>query len=680
MNKRVLFPLICMSGFVVSPSLADETGKSALDAWVQSNAAIGLEMSYRSAEEEGDLLTIHGFSVSYSTTLKTGGDQQSPDKATFEVNWTTPLLEVDTFRSDATGFSVARMVLSDDTRISARILSSTEEDMSIEGIIEGYEVHQAAWPYYPDIDEDPGRPVSRWLPVLEQVLDYRIDESRLDRLAMTIRQGGEEAEPGTIRYEVRDLALTGMRDGRIAEYSSGRSTQIVSDDGSNDLPSEITMKIANTRIVDYDLGALLSLFDPAPGGGSDYIRAVGSMALLGYDIDAHPVRLTIDRIAYEDVGVRPPETSLLPLFDEAFSGTDIDPVNLGLAVFDAYRSIAIGRFSIDGVSVSFPDPDNPGTIGTASLGQLLISNLDSDGLDEFSISSAGFDMGPNGVFSLGKMSIGDIEFAPYGPMKAFIRATANSSKEPDPLEAAKTFSPVSISAAMKDLFARIPGQGEIGLDSYFLGLNSTVPPVPTDIELSVDGLEIPVSALDDRQAEALFAAAGIETLRLSESVRIHWDENSEDLLIDNLVFEIAGIAKIRARAQLGGIPKSVLENPQRLEAVIATLNLKNLEIELVNEGGVQTALDLGARQQGVDVAQLVDLLLGQLDGLLRLIDNEGFANQVSGAAGQFLDDPRSLRVSARPQNPVPVIQIIANLEIAPGSIPDLLDLQIDANP
>jgi len=680
MKKLVLFPLICLSGLIVSPSLADETGKLALDAWVQSNAGIGLEMSYRSAEEDGDLLTVRGFTASYSTTLETGGDQQNPDQVTVELNWTTPLLEVDGFRSDAAGFSVARMTLSDDTRISTHIVSSTGNDIAIEGIIEGYEVHQATWPIYPEIAEDPRRPVSRWLPVLEQVLDYRIDESRLDRLDMTIRQVGGDAEPGTVRYEVRDLALTGMRDGRIAEYSSGRSTQIVSNGSSDDPPSEITMKTASTRIVDYDLGALLDLFDPGVGADSDYVLAVGSMALLGYDVDAGPVRLTIDRIAYEDIGVRPPETSLLPLFDAAVSGVEIDPVNLGLAIFDVYRSMAIGRFSIDGVSVSFPDPDNPATNGTASLGQLLISNLDSDGLDEVSISSAGFDMGANGVFSLGKMSIGDIEFAPYGPMRSFIRSTANSGEEPDPLEAAKIFSPLSISAAMRDLFARIPGQGEIGLDSYFLGLKSTVPPIPTDIELSVDGLEIPISSIDDRQAEELFAAAGIETLRLSESVRIRWDENSQDLLIDNLVFEVGGIAKVSARAQLGGIPKSVMENPQRLEAVIATLNLKNLELELINEGGVQTAMDLVAAQQGMGERQLVDLLLDQLDGLLRMVDNEGFAEEVSGAAEQFLDNPRSLRVSARPRNPVPVIQIIANLEIAPGSIPDLLDLQIDANP
>lgn len=680
MKKWVFFPLICMSGLVVSPSLADETGKLALEAWVQSNAGIGLEISYRSAEEDGDLLTVHGFTASYSTTLETSVDQQSPDQLTVEFNWTTPLLEVDGFRSDAAGFSVARMVLSDDTTMSARILSSTGNDIAIEGVIEGYEMSQAAWPIYPEIAEDPRRPVSRWMPVLEQVLDYRIDESRMDRLGISIHQVGGDAKPATIRYEVRDLELTGMRDGRIAEYSSGRSTQFISDDASNDLPSEITMKIANTRIVDYDLGALLTLFDPRAGAESDYVLAVGSMALLGYDIDADPVRLRIDRIAYEDIGVRPPETSLLPLFDAAVAGVEIDPVNLGLAVFDAYRSMAIGRFSIDGVTVSFPDPDNPGSNGTASLGQLLISNLDSDGLDEFSISSAGFDMGTSGLFSLGKMTIGDIEFAPYGPMRSFIRSTANTDGEPDPLEAAKIFPPRSISVAMRDLFVRIPGEGEIGLESYFLGLKSAVPPIPTDIEVSVEGLEVPISSLDDKQAEELFAAAGIESLRLSESFRIRWDENSQDLLIDNLVFEIGGIAGVRARAHLGGVPKSVLENPQRLEAVIATLNLKNLELELVNDGGVQTAMDLVAAQQGMDEPQLIDLLLDQLDGLLRMVDNEEFAARVSDAAEQFLDDPRSLRVSARPQNPVPVIQIIANLEIAPGSIPDLLDLQIDANP
>lgn len=680
MMKRKFIPLVFAGSLVITPSFADETGKSALDVWIQSNAQIGMEMSYQSAEEDGDLLTVREFTASYSTTLEPGGDQPNADGVTFELTWTTPVLEVSEFTSDGSGFSFERMVLSDDTRVTARLTSKADDDVVFDGTIEGYEVHQAAWPPYPEIAENPRRQVSRWIPLLEQILDYRIGEYKVDRLAMTIRQDGKNDDPAIVQYEVLDLALSDLRDGLIGEYSSGRSTQIISGDDVDDLASEVTMRIASTRLVDYDLGAFLTLLDPVPGDDPALIPAIGSMVMLGYDIDAGPVRFNIDRIAYEDIRVAPPETNLLPLLDSSLSGEEIDPVDFGLALFDTYRSMAIGRFSVDGVTASFPDPDNPGTTASFNIGQLLVSNLDTEGLDEFSISSVGFDMGTNGAFSLGKMSIGDIEFAPYGPMKSFIKTAANADKEPDPFEVARIFAPLSVSTAMKDLYARIPGEGEIGLDGYFLGLSSAVPPVPTDVEIAIDGLEIPVDSLDDSEAEALFAAAGIETLRLSESLRLHWDEASQDLVFDNLVVELGEIGTVSAKATLGGIPRSILENPQRIEAVIATLNLKSLEIELLNQGGVETAIGLFAAQQGVGESQMIDQLLNELNGLARGLGNDAFADQVSGAANRFFANPQSLRVRADPQNPVPVIQILANLEIAPGSIPDLLDLRIDANP
>ena len=48
-------------------------------------------------------------------------------------------------------------------------------------------------------------------------------------------------------------------------------------------------------------------------------------------------------------------------------------------------------------------------------------------------------------------------------------------------------------------------------------MRSTVPPVPTEVVLSVDDLEIPVDALDDREAEEILRVAGIIQLRMSES-------------------------------------------------------------------------------------------------------------------------------------------------------------------
>ena len=115
----------------------------------------------------------------------------------------------------------------------------------------------------------------------------------------------------------------------------------------------------------------------------------------------------------------------------------------------------------------------------------------------FPLSSIDVDIEPEGSVSLGKFAIEDIEFAPYGPMKSFIDAQMKSKSDPDPLEVTRIFTPLSITVLVEEFFANIPDEGEASLGGFLLGMRSTVPPVPTEVVLSVDDLEIPVHALDD---------------------------------------------------------------------------------------------------------------------------------------------------------------------------------------
>ena len=83
---------------------------------------------------------------------------------------------------------------------------------------------------------------------------------------------------------------------------------------------------------------------------------------------------------------------------------------------------------------------------------------------------------------------------------------------------------------------------------------------------------------------------------------------------------------------------------------------------MVNEGGVERALALASNQAGLSESQMSDVLLGQLDGMLAIIGNEEFTEQVSQAAEAFFEDPSNLYLEIRPGNPVPVVQILGNAQ------------------
>ncbi|MCP4317652.1 MAG: hypothetical protein GY789_16950 [Hyphomicrobiales bacterium] len=221
--------------------------------------------------------------------------------------------------------------------------------------------------------------------------------------------------------------------------------------------------------------------------------------------------------------------------------------------------------------------------------------------------------------------------------------------------------------------------GNVKIDNYLLELSTNVPPIPTHVVLSTEGLEFPVALLDDKEAEMMLKAAGIDVLRLTEKVTVDWDEATEDLIIDRFVFELGKVGRVRAKARLGDLPKSVLLNPQQAQAAIATLNVKSLEIELENDGGVEAVLALSATDAGVSEGMMKEALLMQLDGLLAQIGNEAFTNQMMTAARVFFDDPKNLKLSVAPGNPVPVSQLISDAMIAPDALPERLGVTVEAN-
>ncbi len=685
--KRCLSTAICLTALAVTSTQAQETGREAFDAWIKSDSDLGITATYDTASESGDTLTIRGLQYTFSRTFQFDDEENTEDgsagennSVSVDISFTVPELVADELTSNDAGFAVRRMTLSDGTRFTARITSDDDnEGLAVDGKMDGYLLTNASWAKLPVIEEDPNRPIGRWLPLLNTFFDLALEEQRISRIELTLDEIDKPDDEAFFGYEMRDIVAKNLRNGVIEEYSTGTFAQTMSGLESEGDLENMTLRFASARVENYNIGAGLQFLQGGGSADSDFETYVGSLTLLGYRVESDVFNMNIDRIAYENLELRPPQTNLVELADTAIVTEEFDEEQLAAILFDVYRSFAIGRTSVDGLSVDFQDPDDPEMSGTMKLAQLLLSDLSPDGLGEFSMSSLEVDIEPEGRVNFAKFAIEDIEFAPYGPMKAFIDTQLASQSEPDPLQVARIFTPLSISVSLEDFFASIPDEGEASLGGFLLAMRSTVPPVPTEIVLSIDDLEIPVDALDDREAEEIFKAAGISTLRLSESIEVRWDEATEDLVIDNLVVEVGDVGVVRAQARLGGLPKSVLENPQAAQAAIVTLNLKSLELELVNEGGVQTALGLAAAEAGVEPSQMSSLLLAQLKGVLATIGNEAFTEEVTRAAEAFFADPRNLSLEINPENPVPVMQLIGSAQMAPQTLPDLLGVTVEAN-
>ncbi|WP_419912789.1 hypothetical protein [Hoeflea sp.] len=663
-----------------TPSLAQQTGQAAFDAWLQNYRDLGATVTYDTAHTSGDTLTINGLDISFETEFSIPDPDEDGDDVSLQIDfsWKSPEVVSTNMTADGDLFSVAKMTIADGSLITVRLDPDGEDDdILLESRMDGFELIDGTWPALPKLAEDPQRPFSRWLPLLRTIKETSFAEERVGRLTFEF-DGGDSMEGAKVVSVIEDLVVRDMQDGRMAEYSTGQvrqETTVPTEDGETYTE---TTTVSSTSMTGLDYKALLAIFDPQARGSGGYQPFIDSMSSNGYRVESPFYDAAVDLSGYENVKLRAPETDILALLDGLIiSGEEPEASTIVLAVIDLYRSFSLGRAFADGITFGF-DVD-PGITGSGGVGQIVLSNLSSDGLEEFSISSVDLDLGTEGSFSLGKFFFGDIEFAPYGPMKAFA-AELDTIDEPDPLEVARIFSPRSIAAEIAGfaLVGLVP-EGDFSLDRFYLDMKTVVPPIPTSIEISTEGLEFPVAALDDQEAIDALNAAGIDVLRMTEKVKMRWDVETEDLMIDNIVVELGQVGKVRASARLGGLTRTVMENPEQFQALIATLNIKSFELELVNDGGVETALALMAEESDVSENLMGELLLEQLRQALAIIDNEEFTNMVMEAAEAFIDDPRNLSLSIAPGRSVPVSQVAASVMTAPQMLPELLGVSVEAN-
>ena len=155
---------------------------------------------------------------------------------------------------------------------------------------------------------------------------------------------------------------------------------------------------------------------------------------------------------------------LLGFLDELLSGKEPTPDGIVTAVFQIYRSFGIEDARIRGLEMTLPLPENPGQPVTLSMGEAGLSHISSDKIGEIRISDMKTSPLPNGAeFSLGKVRLGNLDFAPYGPMADLIPTLIKEAgrSKPDPMRIARVLMPRSISYGLENLHVVAPGEGEV---------------------------------------------------------------------------------------------------------------------------------------------------------------------------------------------------------------------------
>lgn len=238
--------------------------------------------------------------------------------------------------------------------------------------------------------------------------------------------------------------------------------------------------------------------------------------------------------------------------------------------------------------------------------------------------------------------------------------------------------------------------------THFRPERGTLQPDSVIISANVNGLALTAAMIRELDLDDLFGPLEpqLRDRRVNAALPMIWDVAAGTLSLGGARLEVPGYATMTALFEIKGLSRQLVDEavaeakialgllppanpPQPAQAFLmrsmASLGLSVASVELQNEALVQIVLAQIAFQAKMDPQRLKAEIASQLERMLTAAGMPAFSTQVAEAARLFLDNPGTLRVTARPKDMALLLQIAA-FAAYPEQLVNFLNVSIDALP
>lgn len=511
---------------------------------------------------------------------------------------------------------------------------------------------------------DSERPFTSLMQAYARFLNIRLEQAFIGSMSMTTENQGEQA---IFNYE--NIAIEGWADGKIASLTTGPLT--FASVGRAE-PVSITMTGTEARGIDY--AALMRIYDPDQyvGGVGDGIwRNAAEFVGYGTIVLATPeAQVTIGELSMVDFRVRQPEHSFNAFIDRAMltPNEQIEPTPEELRALLGYlSSFAIGSLRFENIDVDAEDG------GTGYLGEVRLVDVSAERLGEFSLNDIRVSPPEEGNLSVGRIAFGGIVFP---PLAALIEA-AEAEERGEEFDFARLATQLAFFEA-NAIDVDMPDSPHTKLDKVRLDLGNYVGPFPTLMALEIAGADLPVDAIEEPQARAMWQALGYDRIRGGFGARLAWNETDETVTIDDFRISIDDVGRVSLSAVLEGLSREALGNFDELPERLAGLNFVGGTLSLKDYAVLDRWIEHQAPLTGSEPAALRQQVATMLVELTAGAGDAGFREQLQRAIEASVMVPGSITATASPAAPVPVAALMLLAQSAPASLPDLLGLTIES--
>jgi hypothetical protein len=351
-------------------------------------------------------------------------------------------------------------------------------------------------------------------------------------------------------------------------------------------------------------------------------------------------------------------------------------------------SVSSSNVAVDGSTVTLESAElkAAGAEAPVKLGTITMEGVEEDGEGGYTIETVSFqdinvteadatvsaqDLALSGVAIPGKVVPGTLE-----SLLMYESATAG---------------PVSVTTKGKEVFS-------------MSGMEANVTRMDGDAGLEFDAafsdLKADLTTVEDPKAKETLDKLGIHSLEGKVSMSGSWELASGKMTVDEYAFDFSNIGRLNITLAFSGYTldflKSLQEalktaeaNPNKEEAnaamgmammgLVQQLTFNNASISFEDASITKKLLDYAGSEQGVTGDQMAQSLKGLVPIMIAQLNMPDLQNQISAAVNTYLDDPKSLKISAEPKEPVPFPMIMGAAMGAPQTIPQVLGVTVTAN-
>ncbi|MDO1581755.1 hypothetical protein [Rhizobium oryzicola] len=221
-----------------------------------------------------------------------------------------------------------------------------------------------------------------------------------------------------------------------------------------------------------------------------------------------------------------------------------------------------------------------------------------------------------------------------------------------------------------------------------------------NFDVAVNGVKADLSSVNDAQAKETIDSLGLTQIDGTITMKGSWEIEPGTIDLEEYAFDFKNVGRLNLALSLSGYTldfiKSVQETARATEntadpeaakqaaglamlGLLQQLTFNSAEISFEDQGITKRGLDYAGKKQNVSGKQMAMMVKGMAPLMLAQLNMPKLQNSVSAAINTFIDNPRSLTISAEPQNPIPLPMLIGAAQAAPNTLPDMLGLTVSAN-